>query len=261
MIGRTNGGSGGGASLSFKILAYATEAELLKATQVENTIGVVTTSEITSWFFSGSAEAPADPENGLLWIQTGTASNVAFNALKKNGIQLCPLSAKQYIGNSWKDLTAKSFIDGAWVDWWLGEIYEYGVFYVDHSNSVTNGTVTYGADNLLFTTNASSTAEVYEMFGPFGLDRFNKISAIFTNETSNLNSTACIFVSPNIGANRSNAAAIIEVDMDKGTKNLEVSLEVSSFSNECYVYVGTNTAGSKWTSARKVHVTSIKAEA
>lgn len=66
-----------------------------------------------------------DP-SGMVWISTGTSSAVAFNALKKNGIQVYPLSAKQYIGGAWVDVTAKSYQNGAWADWWNGELYSYG---------------------------------------------------------------------------------------------------------------------------------------
>lgn len=245
---------GGGSGLNFSVVG----SDALPSGPKENMIWAITSEPVTGWIFA--AEAPADPERGLLWIKTGVSSAVAFNAVKKNGIELYPISAKQHTGSSWVDVTCRTYQNGEWVNWWAGEIYELGVFYTDHSNSVTNGTVTYNADHLLFTTKASSVAEVYEMFGPFSLAEFNEISAIFTNDTTNLNSTACIFVSPNTGAKRSDAAAIIETDMAKGTSNLEVTLDVSSISNECYVYVGTNTTGEKWTAARNVHVTFVKAE-
>lgn len=116
MIGRTNtGGGGGSGGLNFKVVGYATEAELLADTPKENTIGIITTNKITGWLFS--ATEPESPTEGMVWISTGSSSAVEFNALKKNGIQVYPLSAKQYVSGAWVDVTAMSYQDSQWVDW------------------------------------------------------------------------------------------------------------------------------------------------
>ena len=60
---------------------------------------------------------------GQVWISTGTFSPVEFNALKKNGIQVYPLKAKQYVSGAWVDKTAKSYQGGKWADWWSGELF------------------------------------------------------------------------------------------------------------------------------------------
>ena len=109
MIGRTN--AGGGASLNFKVVGGTTEP----ASSKENTIWVNTDAEITGWIFSASE--PENPTEGMVLFPTGTDSNIAFNALKKNGIQVYPLSAKQYISGAWVDKTVKIYQGGAWVDW------------------------------------------------------------------------------------------------------------------------------------------------
>ena len=56
-------------------------------------------------------------QEGAVWIKTGVFSSGAFNALKKNGIQVYPISAKQYIGGAWVDRTAKIYQGGEWHDW------------------------------------------------------------------------------------------------------------------------------------------------
>ena len=61
---------------------------------------------------------------GQVWIETGTSSPVAFNALKKNGIEVYPISAYQYVNGAWVDKTAKSYQGGEWVDW-IRDIYLY----------------------------------------------------------------------------------------------------------------------------------------
>ena len=108
-------GGGGGAALNFDVKAYATEEALLAAVPKENTIGVITQTAITSWAFS--ATEPAEPVAGMVWISTGNSSGVAFNALKKNAIQVYPLSAKQYVDGAWVDVTAYSYQGGEWVGW------------------------------------------------------------------------------------------------------------------------------------------------
>ena len=54
---------------------------------------------------------------GTVWIQTGTTSPVAMNALKKNSIQVCPLNAKQYVGGAWALKDAETYQGGKWNDW------------------------------------------------------------------------------------------------------------------------------------------------
>ena len=61
-------------------------------------------------------DSEIDPE-GMAWIETGISSPVEFNALKKNGIQVYPISAKQYVGGAWVEKTAKTYKDGEWVPW------------------------------------------------------------------------------------------------------------------------------------------------
>ena len=106
--GFKHGGGGGGAGLNFKIVGNPQPAEAK-----ENTIWV-DTDDITGWEFS-----PTEPENpvpGMVWVSTGTSSPVAFNTLKKNGIMVYPMSAKQYIAGAWVDVTAMSY-QGGWVEW------------------------------------------------------------------------------------------------------------------------------------------------
>lgn len=113
--GRPIHGFDGATALNFKVIPYATEAALLAAAPVKNTIGVITDTKITSWIFAPSE--PTVPLEGQLWIAAGTSSPVEFNALKKNGIAVYPVAAYQYISGAWVQKTAKSYIDGAWQDW------------------------------------------------------------------------------------------------------------------------------------------------
>ena len=108
-------GASSASPLNFEVKAYPSEVELNTATAKENTIGVVTTNPITGWYFN-----PVQPENmaeGEVWICVGISGAVSFNALKKNGIQVYPLSAKQYVSGALVDKTAKSYQNGKWVEW------------------------------------------------------------------------------------------------------------------------------------------------
>ena len=95
----------------------------------ENTIWVNTDVKIPSYDFS--ATQPKSPTDGMLWISTGRAGAVAFNALKKNGIQVYPISAKQYTGGAWVDKTAKIHQSGQWVSWIGGAVFAEGKDYVN----------------------------------------------------------------------------------------------------------------------------------
>lgn len=107
---------GGGGGLNFSVKQYA-NTDNLPSFANENTIAIISAETMTGWAFD--AVAPVDPAEGMVWMEHGNASGVAFNAAKKNCVMIYPLSAKQYIGGAWVDVGAKSWQDGAWVDWWI----------------------------------------------------------------------------------------------------------------------------------------------
>lgn len=100
----------GGASLNFKVVGGTTEP----ANPKENMIWVNTSSKITGWYFS--VIQPENMVEGEVWFATTDSSEVAFNALKKNTIQVYPSSVKQWVSGELKDVTAKIYQDGKWVD-------------------------------------------------------------------------------------------------------------------------------------------------
>lgn len=113
--GFKHGGSGGTNPLNFFVKTYPAETELKADKPKENTIGVITTTTMTSWGFY--ATEPTVPEVGMVWFFVKTESVVEFNALKKNAIQVYPFSAKQYVDSKWVEVAAMSYINGAWVEW------------------------------------------------------------------------------------------------------------------------------------------------
>lgn len=119
-------GAGGGAPLNFKVVGGTSQPSNPK----ENTIWVNTNIAITNWVFSATQPAAA---SGRVWIFVGISSPVEFNALKKNSIQVYPLSARQYINGAWTGKTAKIYRGGAWVSVWDGVLLTSTNTYYDYT--------------------------------------------------------------------------------------------------------------------------------
>lgn len=99
-----------GVELNFDVVPGMTQP----GTAAENTIWVET-EKIGAWHFS--ATQPDGMVDYDVWFSVGTYSTVEFNALKKGGIQVYPLSAKQMISGALVDKIAKSYLSGKWVEW------------------------------------------------------------------------------------------------------------------------------------------------
>lgn len=107
-----NGGSGGG--LNFKLVGGTTEP----ANPKENLIWIKTDVAISGYSFSEAA--PSEPTEGMVWIKVGFSSIIAFNALKKNCVQVYPVSVKQYIDGAWEGMTADISQGGQWKPFYDG---------------------------------------------------------------------------------------------------------------------------------------------
>ena len=94
-------------SLNFKVVPGLTQP----VTASENTIWVKVEA-IGAWYFS--ATQPENLQELDVWILVNEYSPVEFNALKKNGIQVYPISAKQYVSGAWSDVTAMIYQNGEW---------------------------------------------------------------------------------------------------------------------------------------------------
>lgn len=125
------GGSGGGASLNFKVVAGNPQPENPR----ENTIWLNTDVPIGAWYFT--ATQPENLNEGDVWFRTGVSSTVEFNCLKKNGIQIYPAFAKQMIGGALVDVPAKSYRNGQWVSWWDGYYFRDGEQYQEYTGGWT----------------------------------------------------------------------------------------------------------------------------
>lgn len=134
------GAGGGGSDLLLAVNAYDTPGAI-PATAAENTVAVITTTPLSSWTFSPTE--PEAPEEGMGWAVVGLTGKLVFNALKKNGVILYPVSFRQYINGAWADKPAKIFQRGVWVDWWIeGTLYDRGT----SDDELTGGWASYAYD-------------------------------------------------------------------------------------------------------------------
>lgn len=218
-IGAVEASGGGG--LNFSVVGGLTQP----ANPKENTIWVETDVPITIWTFS--AAEPTEPVDGMVWIIAGKASTVEFNALKKNGIQVYPISASQYVSGAWVDVIAKSYQNGEWVDWWDGVLYNAG----DTYDSYTGGYS--GVGNFNSATNSG---------GKLYLDvKSNASAALITEKAIALNGFKNLKITGN-GSNAANCFFGIASDRSAnfistvamGSQNT-YTLDISSVNDSFYV--------------------------
>lgn len=220
--------SGGGAALNFVVIPNP-KPETAK----ENTIWVDTDS-ITSWVFS--ATAPDNPKAGMVWFSVAASSGVEFNALRKNGIHIYPVSAKQYIGGEWVSVTAKIYQDGQWVEWML-YLYNKGVEYVDDNGNgwFCSGTHTKNADNIRVGATGGSAYTGYAESPYLEMAGFNTVE-LHVLEYQNSGTECHSYISIIDESN----ATVIEQDIKKGTgsdANVTVLVDVSSVTAKCKVRI------------------------
>lgn len=143
-----------GVELNFDVVGGTSQP----ANQKENTIWINTSTPITDWVFSATQPSAV---SGRVWISTGTSSAIEFNALKKNSIQVYPISAKQYVSGAWVDVSAMSYQNGKWVNW-IVHLYDNGSKCEDVTggwSDIKAGTtaIAWNGDNVRITTLQSTT--------------------------------------------------------------------------------------------------------
>lgn len=244
-IGRTN--VGGGTSLNFSIVGGTSQPVNPK----ENTIWVNTDTRISGWVFSASD--PESPTEGMVWILTGISSTVKFNALKKNGIQVYPISAKQYINGVWVNKTAMSYQGGKWVNWLKTEnfLYYRGNFYNGQSLSEQYNqgcTYTFEDDRIDIYAGSYTGNAVYLYFDPISLAGKTKL-IVRAKSNGNFSTTGdrdwmCGFAvyasktnNPDWGDPHAN-----RLKLSAGEK-IDLTLDVSAINDTRYVVIRTSCSG------------------
>lgn len=237
---KTEGGGGGG--LNFKVVPGLTQP----GTAAENTIWVKT-EKIGAWYFS--ATQLEGMQEWDVWISTGTSSAVEFNALKKNSLQVYPLSAKQMIGGALVAVEAMSYQGGKWVAW--------VIFLLDKANQFTDITGGWAKNTNYYPIgqNTSGSTVTINSSG-ITLSGSDRVVCATKNKVDVTNrSKAILKISYTNGASGSifslmdatsgslvtNAVAYININENLNEKN-EVELPISSLDGSYYVCLGADKA-------------------
>lgn len=113
-----------GNALDFRVIAYATQADLLADSPKDKTVGVITTTAITGWILS--REEPETAAEGTVWILLTEKSVASFDLLKRNSVPIHPFMVRQRKNGIWLDVPAMSRKYGVWMPWWDGYLYHQG---------------------------------------------------------------------------------------------------------------------------------------
>ena len=78
---------------------------------------------------------------GKVWFRVDTSAALSFNALRKNGIQIYPVDAVQFIDGEWIEKAAQIYRNGEWVELigWNGDLYNAGEQYADITGGWVKG--------------------------------------------------------------------------------------------------------------------------
>lgn len=238
--------TGGGTSLNFEVVAYATENELNADTPRENTIGVVTTEPITGWYFSTTQ--PENMQPGEVWIATEKSSNAEFNALKKNNLTIYPVSAWQMSSGNLVSVPCKCFQDGNWDELWDGTLFDKGNRYETFTGGWESKSGVYMAttskvaptigDTLLVAGTGSSncstvtTKNKIDLTG-FRAIKFNVVNVKLVSSSGGIasihESEQCNILSQSISSVNLYPAG-------------EHAIDISSINKECFISIGVNNA-------------------
>ena len=186
---------------------------------------------------------------GMVWIKTGNSSPVEFNALKKNGIQVYPHSAKQYVGGTWVDKTAKTYLGGEWCEWipagalfWQGNQFDSltggwysGNVFADAAGTFTTngGMLNVAHTNGGYSSNAVRCTNKISLSGASAL-KCNVASMSGTHDGFKL----CVSTS---NFEPVDATAVANI-----SKTGETALDVSGLTGSYYVYIFSYTSSTKF---------------
>lgn len=227
-----------GAGLNFSVVGGVAQPSGPK----ENMIWVNTPEKVTGWEFS-----PTEPEEfyeGMVWILTGNTSTVSFNALKKNGIRIYPLIARQYVAGAWVDVDAKIYQDGQWNDLWDGSLYTPGNEYANFTGGwVLSESYGTGYDKLCTMEKTNEGLKIDSAPNGSGFARcFNKIDlserkTITVKLAGTLPSYARIAITPDLSIGQWEPVnlAFVQQITDTGT---DAVADISGLSGEYYVGIG-----------------------
>jgi len=196
-----------------------------------NTIWVNTETDINGYAFS--ADEPASPVEGMVWIKTATESATPINVDKKNTVLIYPQTAQQYVGGAWVGKTAKVYTDGTWHELWDGYYYKLGETYEAITGGYSAGTslakVTFNSNNMVITQASGTSAG-------------NVVATVETVDVTDVNTLVfdCLADSTDacsvgVGSVRDNWNNYIATAKVNNTARALVTLDVSSITGEVYI--------------------------
>lgn len=210
----------------------------------ENTIWINTDEPVTGWTFR--ADEPETPDPGMVWILTGVSGAMEFNALKENGLQVCPLSAKQYIGGVWVDKAAKSRQNGVWVDWRMDIFKDGGIRLGELSTSTPTRLYVENSEIVFKNTNGNGSWGYFTETAD--LTNYKKLKAKIKQSSAHNTNYALVSVTPQIPtaetlANiKGRSGAYLELTVTDGVYH-ELETSVQGLSGMHYVEIAAIAAG------------------
>lgn len=226
----------------------------------KNDIWVNTPEKITGYYFS-----PVQPENmlpGEVWISIGTSSPVAFNAVKKNTVMVYPIGAKQMINGILVDKTAKSWQDGAWVEWIpAGSLFWHGDQRTEKTGGWTSADYTYYGssytiiaptlgETIHLETNGGAQCAIAGTGSLIDLTGYQRLQASFEGRTGKGPLQMAVSKGRNLYA--ANTAAYVTSDESSGT----IELDLSSVNDGKY-YIGFSLTGGSQSPVNTATITEV----
>ena len=237
-IGRTNaGGGGGGGGFTFKVVRYDTTPS---GTAKENTIAVVSETAISGWVMQAEEPSVMAEDDGFVWIQVATQSDVAFYVDKKQYLKVYPKVVKQYVDGAWSNVEAYAYQSGEWVAFSSALIFlcKEG----DECVAVTGGwagaNVKNNGDSLLFNGTINANSKVW-------FQTLNKISIqgketlVFDMSTGNRHSywsDFCLGISTSSKPTVNDFAAyVVPTEKNESLARQLVEVPISSVNGDYYI--------------------------
>lgn len=230
-----------GVELNFDVVGGTTEPE----NPTENMIWVNTNVEITGWTLSPVLPSQTDGyKDGEIFIFVGTSSNVEFDVLKNNSIQIYPISVVQYISGSFISKAAYIFQADMWKHLWDGTIYNEGNehteftggFMVDGIEPYTGvekvPSMSKGTSSISFSisSNGTPTAGRGRTINAINLTTYKTLYAKFNRSISGRWGQCGIAVYDA----ETNSRVASSISQTAGN-NQEVNIDISSINKPCYI--------------------------
>lgn len=205
----------------------------------ENTIWV-DTDNINKYYFS--ATQPENMVNGDVWFPTGSVSEVEFNALKNGGIQVYPISAKQYVNGTWVEVVAKIYQGGQWVNW-IRYLFKSGEGKkIEFSFSAESANVSWTVSNdVISVTQKSTTKAMSRVFteDPVDLTFYSKIYMELVCTLGVATYKGTFAVSKEKPAWQSDSVTWTAIQTLPETSNIQIAeLDVSALTGAYYIAFG-----------------------